>query len=231
LKLHDWPLGLVTRVIRSQDGIVRAALVRTRSEEGHKPSTLTRNVRELVPLTVFYQQKHCPEIIKKPGTINQTEKTAHVIPKQEEPHVTVPKKDTAGYGIKSNRTKRVKVPTILKAREDWAVMVKTIKVGTCVWIKGKSSKGVKKQDWPVGVVQSVSKTRAGAVRSAAVKSGVGKEARTLTSPVQELAPLSVEELQCYETETKLKDTKEQVGNPTSTTSQLKTRDSKDSARA
>jgi hypothetical protein len=115
-KRYDWPLGLVTRVIRSQDGIVRAAVVRTRSEEGHKPSTLTRNVRELVPLTVFDQQKHCPEVSKKPRTIIQ--ETDQVIPKPAELHKEIPKKDTAGYGIKSNRKTRVKVPTILKTREN-----------------------------------------------------------------------------------------------------------------
>jgi hypothetical protein len=52
-KRHDWPLGIVTALTRSGDGVVRAVSVRTRCMEGQRPTTLTRNVRELVPLTFF----------------------------------------------------------------------------------------------------------------------------------------------------------------------------------
>jgi hypothetical protein len=52
-KRHEWPLGLVLETIRSADGVIRAAKVRTRCREGETPTILTRNVRELVPLTLF----------------------------------------------------------------------------------------------------------------------------------------------------------------------------------
>jgi hypothetical protein len=62
-KRHEWPLGLVTSVIMSHDGVVRAASVRTRCRDGERPTTLARNVRELVPLTLFdHGEARMPEM-------------------------------------------------------------------------------------------------------------------------------------------------------------------------
>jgi hypothetical protein len=52
-KRYNWPLGLVTEVHRSKDGIVRAVAVRTKCLEGQRPTTVSRNVRELIPLSMF----------------------------------------------------------------------------------------------------------------------------------------------------------------------------------
>jgi hypothetical protein len=52
-KRYNWPLGLVTEVHRSKDGIVRAVAVRTKCMEGQRPTTVSQNVRELIPLTMF----------------------------------------------------------------------------------------------------------------------------------------------------------------------------------
>jgi hypothetical protein len=59
-KRHTWPLGLVTSVHRSEDGIVRAVRVRTKCGEGQRPTTISRNVRELIPLTMFDNADECP---------------------------------------------------------------------------------------------------------------------------------------------------------------------------
>jgi hypothetical protein len=59
-KRHTWPLGLVTSVHRSEDGVVRAVRVRTKCGEGQRPTTVSRNVRELIPLTMFDNADECP---------------------------------------------------------------------------------------------------------------------------------------------------------------------------
>jgi hypothetical protein len=187
-KRYEWPLGLVMRVIRSQDGVVRAAAVRTKCGEGQTPTTLTKNVRELVPLTLFDQQKDCPEVTRKePVTsLKEADKTAQVIPK----------KDVAGYGIKSTRVTRVKSLPTLKARQEWAQMVAKLKSGTRVLIRRK---GVDRNDWTVGLVVTVLK-QWGVTRAAAVRSLIGQDVKTLTRPVQELVPLTQEEVKTREQE-------------------------------
>jgi hypothetical protein len=59
-KRYNWPLGLVTQVHRSKDGIVRAVSVRTQCMEGQRPTTVSRNVRQLIPLTMFENADECP---------------------------------------------------------------------------------------------------------------------------------------------------------------------------
>jgi hypothetical protein len=188
-KRYEWPLGLVTRVIRSQDGVVRAAAaVRTKCREGQTPTTLTRNVPELVPLTLFDQQKDCPEVTRKEPVTSpkEADKTAQVIPK----------KDVPGYGIKSNRVTRVKSLPTLKARQEWAQMVAKLKVGTRVLIRRK---GVERHGWTVGIVVTVIK-RWGLTKAAAVRSLIRQDVKTLTRPVQELVPLTQEEVKTREQE-------------------------------
>jgi hypothetical protein len=78
-KRYNWPLGLVTEVHRSKDGIVRAVAVRTKCMDGQRPTTVSRNVRELIPLTMFDNTNENPasttdkdaEAVTTPGTIKE----------------------------------------------------------------------------------------------------------------------------------------------------------------
>jgi hypothetical protein len=87
------------------------------------------------------------------------------------------------------------LPT-LKARQEWTQMVATLKSGTRVLIQRK---GVDRRDWAVGLVVTVLK-KWGVTRAAAVRSMVGQDVKTLTRPVQELVPLTQEEVKAREQE-------------------------------
>jgi hypothetical protein len=179
--------------------LVRAAAVRTKCQEGQTPTTLTRNVRELVPLTLFDQQKDCPTVARKvaqviPKPIGEAALEVEVPEKIIKTIEGAPKKQIAGYGIKSKRTVRIKSLPTLKSRQEWATMVENLKVGTRVLIK---QKGQERHTWPIGVVQTVVR-RLGKIKAAAVRSGDTNNIKTLTRPVQELVPLTPKEQETYE---------------------------------
>jgi hypothetical protein len=105
-KRYNWPLGLVTEVHRSQDGVVRAAAVRTKCMEGQRPTTVSRNVRELIPLTMFDNTEECQALGKPENNTTNSTKDEHI----SSEHITDETATVAASGEPTDKELAAKYP-------------------------------------------------------------------------------------------------------------------------